>query len=89
MDGIRNAFDFEHGGRTYACRLEDPCRGRAEPWWWLAVSGDRSRYAPFRALDGDTESSVQGRMVAYYEALVERRGWTDRRGGLGTLPPRS
>ena len=80
MIGIKDAFDFMHDGRTYTCHIEDRHRDRPDPWWWFAVSGDRSRYAPFRAIDGDTEVSVRGRMVAYYEDLVARRGYVDRRG---------
>lgn len=81
MIGTTTAFDFVHSGRTYTCRIEELQRGRPESWWWLDVAGDRSRYAPFRAVDGDTAASVQDRMVVYYEDLVARRGWVDRRGG--------
>ena len=88
MIGTRDAFDFVEGGRTFTCRVEGLRRGAAERWWWFDVSGDRSRYAPFRAEDGETEQSVRGRMVAYYEDLVARRGWVDRR-GFGGPPPRS
>ena len=88
MIETRNAFDFMHDGRTYTCRVEEQRRDRSESWWWFDVSGDRSRYAPFRALDDATESSVQGRMVAYYEDLVARRGYVDRR-GFGAPRPRS
>lgn len=87
MIDTRSAFDFVHGGRTYTCRIEADGRDRPDPWWWFDVSGDRSRYAPFRATDGDTEVSVQGRMVAYYEDLVARRGGADRR-GLAAPPSR-
>ena len=80
MISTRNAFDFVNSGRTYTCRIEELHSGRPEPWWWFDVSGDRSRYAPFRATDGESETSVQDRMVAYYEDLVARRGWVDRRG---------
>ena len=86
MISTRNAFDFVDSGRTYTCRVEELHRGRPEPWWWFDVSGDRSRYAPFRAEETDTESSVQDRMVAYYEDLVARRGWVDRRGFGGSAP---
>lgn len=87
MISTRNAFDFVDSGRTYTCRVEELHRGRPEPWWWFDVSGDRSRYAPFRAVDDDTETSVQDRMVAYYEDLVARRGQVDRR-GFGGRPTR-
>ena len=88
MIGIGDAFDFVDSGRTYTCRVEGLHRGGPERWWWFDVSGDRSRYAPFRADTDDTESSVRSRMVAYYEDLVARRGWVDRR-GFGGSPARA
>lgn len=88
MVSTRNAFDFVNGGRTYTCRIEELHGGRPEPWWWFDVSGDRSRYAPFRAVDGESEASVQDRVVAYYDDLVARRGWVDRR-GFGGQPART
>lgn len=61
------AFTFEHGGRTYECTPEergDPSRGS---WWWFTVSGDPQRYARFEATARDTKSSVQARIIEYYE----------------------
>ncbi len=80
MEGNTEAFDFVDGGRTYTCCVETPQRGRADAWWWFGVSGDASRYAPFRAEVDDTESSVRPRVVAYYEERLARRGvpWQDR-----------
>ena len=69
------AFEFVDGGRNYSCRVEEASNGRAEAWWWFGVAGDTGRYAPFRADDGDTESSVRTRIVAYYEGHLARRGW--------------
>lgn len=83
MISTRNAFHFAAGGRTYSCRVEELHGTRAEAWWWFDVTGDRSRYAPFRAVEGESEAAVQGRMVDYYEALVARRGWIDPRGTVG------
>ena len=77
------AFEFEDGGRTYACRIEEPHQGRAEAWWWFGVAGDRHRYAPFRADVGDTPASVRARVVAYYEDRLATRGasgWQSRGG---------
>ena len=74
---MTQAFDFVDGGRTYTCRIEElRSNGLGDAWWWFDVAGDRSRYAPFRAEDGDTEASVRSRIVAYYEERVARRGWT-------------
>jgi hypothetical protein len=72
------AFDFVDGGRTYACRVEEPHEGRPEAWWWFRVAGDDDPYAPFRADVGDTEASVHARVVAYYEERVARRGGPPR-----------
>ncbi len=89
IDCAREAFDFEEGGRTYTCRVEGLRGDLSERWWWLTVSGDRSRHAPFRAAVDDTGPSVRMRMVAYYEDRLARRGWADTRGWGGGTPPRS
>ena len=88
MTGIREAFDFVDQGRTYSCRVDELRHGRPERWWWFGVTGDRSRYAAFRAEPGDTEMSVRNRMVTYYEDRVARRGWVDSR-GYGTPSTRA
>jgi hypothetical protein len=69
------SFDFVDSGRSYSCRVEQPSATRPDAWWWFDVAGDRGRYAPFRAEADDTESSVRARIVSYYEAHLERRGW--------------
>jgi hypothetical protein len=58
-------FEFSDAGRTYTCTVEER-KGAGESWWWFAVSGDGQRYAPFVATKGDTRSSVQERVVAFY-----------------------
>jgi hypothetical protein len=66
--------EFEHDGRTYRCRPEMfRSGGEAQQWWWFDVSGDRQRYAPFRAAADDTERSVRARVVAYYDEVLARR----------------
>jgi hypothetical protein len=75
------ALQFVDGGRTYTCRVE-PLRGSAAAdWWWVNVSGDQSRYAPFQADASDTEESVRTRVVAYYVNLLERRAAPSTRWG--------
>jgi len=65
------AFSFEKGGRTYHCKAE-ACESLGPGlWWWFTVSSDPQRYAPFQAAAGDTERSIQTRIVAFYE----RRLW--------------
>jgi hypothetical protein len=86
IDSQRDTLVFVEDGRTYTCRVEALRSDRPERWWWLDVSGDRSRHAPFRAEPDDTEASVRSRMVTYYEDRVARRGWVDARGG--GAPPR-
>ncbi len=79
---MKKTFEFEEGGRTYTCRVEEQRRDRPESWWWVDVSGDRNRYAPFRAESGDSEASVRARIVAFYEDRLKPRvfmSWRDRR----------
>ena len=80
MESTTGAFVFVDGGRTYACRVEAPGRGRADAWWRFQVCGDQARYAPFRAAADDTTDSVRPRVLAYYEDRLARRGvrWQDR-----------
>jgi hypothetical protein len=66
-------FEFEEEGRKYTCCLEVSHPSRAEKWWYFGVTGDRSRYAPFQGAAGDTQKSVQSRILAYYTALLEHR----------------
>ena len=68
-------FSFIDGGRTYSCsRKERSTKDGATSWWWFDVSGDKQRYAPFRAVEEDTENSVRYRVVSYYDDLMTRRG---------------
>ena len=85
MNSKPEAFDFVDGGRSYTCHVEELLTGRGEAWWWFDVAGDPSRYAPFRADVGDTESSVRERIVAYYDARLARRGWKWRDGKPGAV----
>ena len=79
-------FEFEQAGRTYTCRVEQSRGAIPASWWWIDVSGDKSRYAPFRAETTDTVDSVKTRVVTYYDALLVTRsepprGWWTRGGG--------
>ena len=68
-------FDFTDAGRTFECEVRQGGGQRTDAWWWFRVStDDRHRYAPFRAVDADTEASVRSRVVAYYDDLMTRRG---------------
>jgi hypothetical protein len=66
-------FKFEHDGREYICTVEERKAAPAGKWWWFAVSRDQQRYAPFEATSHDSERSVQKRIIAYYENLLEVR----------------
>jgi hypothetical protein len=68
-----SGFDFEDGGRKYTCTVEQHQAAAVDSWWWFGVTSDRQRYAPFRAASGDTRTSVQSRIVAYYDAVLARR----------------
>jgi hypothetical protein len=69
-------FEFEEGGRRYACTVEQRRTVPPESWWWFTVSGDQNRYAPFRTAAGDTQDAVRTRIVAYYIDRLERRSAT-------------
>jgi hypothetical protein len=68
-------FVFVDGERTFTCSAEPLGGSRQEKWWWFSVTPNvrNERYAPFRASDDDTRESVQARVVAYHDALLERR----------------
>ena len=66
-------FEFQEGGRTYRCAVEESPVARGQGWWWFSVSNDNSRYAPFPATAGDTRKSVKERVVGYYENHLARR----------------
>ena len=70
---MTKAFNFESGGRKYVCTVEMRKTPPTGNWWWFAVSDDQQRYAPFETATGDSEKSVQKRIVAYYENLLEVR----------------
>ena len=90
------AFEFEDGGRTYSCQVEQRRAARPESWWWFAVSGDEQRYAPFLALADDTRESVRKRVIAFYSELLIRRArppeprphWTNRNKGAAAQSPK-
>jgi hypothetical protein len=68
-----NSLVFVDSGRTFTCAVEKQ-HLTSEQWWWFRVStDDRQRYAPFRAVKGDTAAAVQQRIVAFYDHLLARR----------------
>jgi hypothetical protein len=67
-------FVFVDHDRTFRCHVAPVHARSTDAWWWFDVSTeDHQRHAPFRAEDGDTPASVQARVVAYYNNLLERR----------------
>jgi hypothetical protein len=68
-----NGFEFEDSGRKYTCTVEEREAAASDAWWWFGVTSDRQRYAPFRAVSGDTRNSVQTRILEYYGAVLARR----------------
>jgi hypothetical protein len=66
------SFDFEEGGRAYTCCVETR-NELAEAWWWFGVSGDKQRYAPFRAAADDTKIAIQLQITMYYREVIARR----------------
>ena len=71
---MHESFAFVDAGRTFDCTVETLRGSNAESWWWFRVSSEmHQRFAPFRAAPADTPDAVRGRIVAYYEELLERR----------------
>lgn len=66
-------FEFEHAGRQYSCHTGARAGGGGEVWWWFQVSGDAQRYAAFLAAAGDTRATVEQRIIAFHETMLERR----------------
>jgi hypothetical protein len=68
-------FEFEEGGRVFTCSAEAFRSSPEDLWWWFRVVPDSrgQRYAPFRAAPDDTQENVRKRIVAYHDALLERR----------------
>ena len=53
-------FGFEDEGRTFTCYIAVSHQSRPDPWWWFSVSNDeRHKYAPFRAVRGDTKAVAE------------------------------
>lgn len=67
------SFKFEEGGRVYSCCIEASRAASGAAWWWVDVSGDTHRYAPFPADESDTESTIRDRVLAYYSHHQTRR----------------
>ena len=80
-------FEFKEGGRDYTCEVEKQFGQDGEHWWWFNVSGDGQRYAPFQASRDDTRTSVQKRIVAFYEHRLWVRAQPVQRGAqFGSRP---
>ena len=75
--------EFSAGDRTYRCAVQGKEGVGVGPWWWFEVTGDQSRYAPFRFEPTDSANTVQTRVVEYYEKLLESRAnpshWWNRK----------
>ena len=68
---MTNDFEFVDGGRTFFCTVERPRHAGMAAWWWFRLDGEQTtRYAPFEASPGDTQQSVEQRVVAYYAELL-------------------
>jgi len=66
-------LEFENNGRVFTC---ETAPSRATPdtdWWWVSITGESQRYAAFRAEPGDTQRTLEPRIVAYYEKLLADR----------------
>ena len=73
-DRTTTSVDFIDGGRTFSCSVAPRRASESALWWWFRVSSDAgNRYAPFLAESDDTPTSVQARIVAYYDDLLARR----------------
>lgn len=80
-------FEFSEGGRSYSCMVEERFGQEDEHWWWFTVSSDGQRYAPFQASRDDTRTSVQKRIVEFYEHRLWVRAQPVQRGAqFGSRP---
>ncbi len=80
-------FEFTEGGRDYSCCVEQQFGQNGENWWWFSVSSDGQRYAPFQASRDDTRTSVQKRIVEFYEHRLWVRAQPVQRGAqFGSRP---
>ncbi len=66
------SFVFVEDGRTFTCCVESSAATRGEAWWWFTVTGDGQRYAAFRPIEGEDQSTVQQRIAKYYSDRLER-----------------
>lgn len=65
---------FQDGDRTFTCNVAPRLGTEAPLWWWFKVSdGNGNRYAPFLAEKGESSTSVQTRIVEYYDLHLARR----------------
>ena len=72
---IEDEFSFEMDDQIVSCQSVSVAAPTADVWWWFSVSGDPSRYAPFRRSEDDCQATVQTRIVRYYRAVMERNGY--------------
>jgi hypothetical protein len=92
-DQTMTSVDFIDAGRTFSCSVAPRRASESALWWWFRVSSDaQNRYAPFMAESDDTPSSIQARIVAYYDDLLARRAapavprWQRARPAAGATP---
>ena len=86
---LASNFQFEERGQVFSCFTDapkGPPAARAKHWWWFKVSGDESKYAPFKAGGEDTEASVRQRVAQYYFERLARRSEPSRPFGGGRRP---
>ncbi len=90
MDVIR----FDDDGRTFTCRAGSSPATPGTLWWWLEVSGERQRYAAFRAEPDDTDATLRPRILAYYAQVLadrarphlQRPAWSQRKPAAAPSP---
>lgn len=70
---MHKPFQFWHGGRTYYCSVTEIDGAGAGTWWSFTMSTGNERAMPFRAEKGDTQASVQERIIAYHTNFLARR----------------
>ncbi len=74
-------FEFSAEGRNYACSIEERRGTKGEFWWWFTVSGDAQSYGAFQAASSDTRTSVQERVLAFYNTRLFAIAQPSKRGG--------
>lgn len=63
-------LQFEDNGCTLTCRSASSPATPGTFWWWVEVTGESQRYAPFRTEPGDTPENLRSRILEWHAQLL-------------------